>query len=109
MLKSPYFMVGVATGALAAFLLFAAKSAPAQEAACAPASEVIAQISGDKYREKPAFTATLSGSRLPIVVYANPETGTWTVLRLHPPGMACIVGAGRDFKAAPAEAPGEPA
>jgi hypothetical protein len=30
-------------------------------------------------------------------VYANDETGTWTLLRSEPNGMACLMAAGRDW------------
>jgi len=36
-----------------------------------------------------------------LELFANPETGTWTLILVTPNGMACEIGNGTDFKIEP--------
>lgn len=75
---------------------------------CAPVSEMLASITGLKYGEKPQNSGTVkTGGRLTIIlIYANPETGTWSIIALPTPGMACLMWSGSDWRRAPV---GDPA
>lgn len=44
-----------------------------------------------------------------VEMYANEETGTWTLLRMTPDGMACLVAYGQFWSAAAAPKKGDPA
>ncbi len=41
----------------------------------------------------------LPGSVMHMELYASSRTGTWTVLKAHPPGMVCIDLVGRNWRA----------
>jgi hypothetical protein len=86
------------SGALAFLFILAADKARAQ-AACGPADQMIAAITGPKYREAALFEAlvkTPAGPK-PIRMFANPATGTWTLITLEN-GMACLAGTGQGFR-----------
>ena len=89
----------VLSGALAFLFILAADKALAQ-AACSPADQTIAAITGPKYRESALFEAlvkTPAGSR-PTRMFANPATGTWTLITFQENGMACLAGTGQGFR-----------
>jgi hypothetical protein len=86
-------------GAIAcALAILAAGEASAQ--ACSPAEKMISAITGPKYREVPMFEATVKTARglLPLRMFANPATGTWTIVTFPGDGVACLAGAGNGFK-----------
>jgi hypothetical protein len=93
------YVAGALLGALAVLLLLAADKAHAQTA-CGPADQMIAAVTGPKYQEAPlfdAFVKTPLGPK-PIRMFANPATGTWTLMTLQENGMACLAGTGQGFK-----------
>ena len=95
------YVAGALTGALAMLLMLAADKAHAQ-GACGPVDAMIAAITGPKYQEAPLFDAIVKTPVGPrsIRMFANPATGTWTMLTLQDNGMACLAGAGQGFKPA---------
>ena len=52
----------------------------------------------EKYGEAPVGEG-LTHDGAALRVYANPETGTWTVLTIHPNGVACVRASGEDWQA----------
>ena len=86
----------VLSGALAFLFILAADKALAQ-AACSPADQTI-RVAGKK--SQPGFEAlvkTPAGSR-PTRMFANPATGSWTLITLEENGMACLAGTGQGFR-----------
>lgn len=59
--------------------------------ACAQHGTMVENLA-DKYGEQKT-SAGLTGQQV-MEVYANPETGTWTVLMVNAEGLACMVAAG---------------
>lgn len=59
--------------------------------ACAQHGTMVENLA-DKYGEQKT-NAGLTGQQV-MEVYANPETGTWTVLMVNANGLACMVAAG---------------
>lgn len=93
------YVAGALFGALAVLLILAADKAHAQSA-CGPADQMIAAVTGPKYREAPLFDAIVKtpvGPK-PIRMFANPATGTWTLMTMQENGMACLAGTGQGFK-----------
>ena len=80
-------------------LLVAAMSIPIQ---CGPSSTIIKRLV-ESYHEQLMFTAR--GGRLPIHLYINLETGTWTLIYIPAPDIACMVAAGDHFKPFDGEQP----
>jgi hypothetical protein len=78
-----------------ALALVAALAAPAcahAAPACAPSAEVIARLA-DKYGETLQAEGLRGGTSI-VQIYANAETGTWTVLDVGVSGLACMISAG---------------
>jgi hypothetical protein len=95
--------------------LIAGHAAPAfaQEAPlCAPRAEVLANVAS-KYEEvlQGRGLAADGNKQLNSVMemYANEETGTWTILQMTPGGMACLVAYGQYWSASVAPKKGDPA
>lgn len=75
---------------------------------CASRENVVAYLTGEEYGE------TLQSMGLNtngvVELYANPETGTWTIIVTSPEGVTCPVGAGESWQnVAPLEPQGDPA
>ena len=94
-----------AAGALACALAFVAVPKAKAQSACGFADPMVAGITGPKYREVPQFDAMVKTPAGPMAIrmFANPQTGTWTMLTLRPNGMACIAGIGIGFRPARAQ------
>jgi hypothetical protein len=93
------YVAGALIGALAVLFILAADKAHAQSA-CGPADQMVAAITGPKYHEAPLFDAIVKtpvGPK-PIRMFANPSTGTWTLMTMQDNGMACLAGSGQGFK-----------
>jgi len=78
------------------------------EVPCMPKDAAVSEIMGPRYSEYPLFEATLpnpnqaSSSQGPVAVtvFANPSTGTWTMM-VSPDGkVSCLIMAGKDFRPA---------
>lgn len=64
-------------------------------APCGPRGEV-ESILATKYGESPVV-AGHNPAGWPLVVTANPTTGTYTVILRRPDGMTCLIGGGTGF------------
>jgi hypothetical protein len=83
----------VRAAALAAALAVSAGAAGAQTGPkCAPAADVIARLTS-KYGETLQAEGLRGGTSV-VQIYANAETGTWTVLDVGVSGLACLISAG---------------
>jgi hypothetical protein len=67
---------------------------------CSLAADIVKELAGPKYGEKPAFIGTLNTPRgpVPFMAFLNAQTGTWTMLARPLPHIGCIVGAGQNFE-----------
>lgn len=89
-----------------AALLLLAAPAVAQEPNCAPRTVIAASLT-QKYGEVQQF-AGIAGDGMLIEAWANPETRTWTLLRVSPNGTACFVGEGDNWTVAMPRKKGQP-
>ena len=87
---------------IAALCILSAGPALAQ-GNCAP-RDTLGQALVQSYGEGPVLMGiTTTGAILEF--WANPETGSWTVITIMPDGTACIRAAGDNFEAMPVGAP----
>lgn len=63
---------------------------------CAPATEIMKQLSS-KYDEAPVAFGLQSNGNL-LQVYSSNTKGTWTVVTTTPGGLSCVVAAGRNWE-----------
>lgn len=95
---------------LACLIVFAAAPATAQQPGCGTFEAMRRQIEGEKYLERPVVEMKDRGG-IRVVIWANPDTETWTMLRISPNGqLACVIEAGSAFGPAalePLPAPGD--
>ena len=82
-------VAGLATIALTATV------AQAQQA-CAPLDAVVDRLAG-QFSE--SVRAEGFGNGVILQMWANTETGTWTVITIHPEGVACVRASGGNFVA----------
>ncbi len=75
---------------------------PAASTACQPHTAIAARLSG-RYGE----TLRARGVITPMLIelFANPRTGTFTILLVRPDRLACIVAAGDGWREQPATGP----
>ena len=92
--------------ALAVMAALIAAPAKAQQPMCGPRLEVLAALTGARYSEAPMIE--LENSQMTLHVYVNPATGTWTMIGLPGPQIACIVAAGKKMKMLRTETGGAP-
>lgn len=64
----------------------------AQEATCHPRDGIVTQLQ-DRYGEAQQGAGLTQAGRV-VEIWANPETGTWTILVTRPNGVSCAVAAG---------------
>jgi hypothetical protein len=78
--------------------VFAALPFTANAAQCVPTLEMIRQL--DKFGEQQIFTMTqkAGGKLIPLNLWANLDSGTWTIIVTGPRG-SCIIAHGDDFAA----------
>lgn len=95
--------VGVAWTILFALLLIAmyvlavpAKSQVAPQG-CAKTKDINALLTG-QYGEIPAF-AGISKNGIPVLVYTNPKTGSFTITMRQRGGITCMMTGGTDWTA----------
>ena len=72
------------------------------QVACGTRDSVVAKL-GDKYGEV-RRGGGLAGSTAIFEIWASEATGTWTILKTSPDGMACIIAVGDDWHDAAGEA-----
>lgn len=85
--------------ALAAFFLSALPAVALHQAnqiRCGEASKMKSVLK-NKWGEYPVASGVLTGAGYVMVMYANDSTGTWSVVRFTPEGIACLMGAGDSF------------
>lgn len=89
----------------AALATLIATGAAAQQSNCGPALDLLAQLQG-RYGEV-AQARGLMGTGDLLFVFANPETGSWSVVTASPAGVACLRAAGDAFEVMAPPIPGE--
>lgn len=85
---------------LAIAMLIMASPAAAQAPPCGTLTEILAAITGPQYREFALFDGATVKNKLPVHVFANAVTGTWSFVLETKPGYACIIISGEGFKPA---------
>lgn len=107
MLKSPYFIVGVATGALAVMLLLVAPKSFAQVVPCGPEKQITSALTNIGEKLFADATAKSPNGAVAVQLFVHPTKRTWTLLILPEAGKACIGAVGEGFE--PARLPGSDA
>lgn len=93
----------LATAAVAAAVLLPAV-AQAQQPRCVPRDRLLA-MAADTYGEAPAVRM-LDRKGAVVEIFANRESGTWTLVVTPPPGIvSCPFGHGEAFEILPVAAP----
>ena len=91
---------------------FLAPAAHAQPQPCAP-FEPLAKTLADRYGETQQSGGMAEAAGQPnalMLVFANEDTGTWSLLRVTPDGTACLIASGQDWQDWQTDAkPGDPA
>lgn len=82
----------IATTALAALLACPAYAAPN----CAPRDNVIERLEGRYGESRQGIGVARQGAVMEI--FANTETGSWTIVVTLPTGMACLVATGQSYE-----------
>jgi len=65
---------------------------------CGPRDEAV-KILKDKYGETQQYVGLTEDGSAVIEMYANRETGTWTLVVTGPTGKMCLVETGQEFHA----------
>ena len=101
-LKNAAIAVGIAIALVLLFLLIAVTPAPAQSANCVPYQRAVDVLSGpgSEYHEALLHRGDMEagGAAVTHEMWANPRTGTWTVLAVMNEDMACLVAQGTGFR-----------
>lgn len=88
--------------ALLAFLLMTGAAMADQP--CVPDFDRVTKALHDQFGEEPQIIGLMNNGR-PIFIFANPKTGTWTVIFQSANGQFCSPASGTDYKTAPVGAP----
>ncbi|MEL7465776.1 MAG: hypothetical protein AAFN79_17030 [Pseudomonadota bacterium] len=81
-----------------AFTIVAASSAKAQQGGlCGQRDQIVSQLQSVHGESRQAVG--LQQNARVMETYANPETGSWTIIVSTPTGVACLVAAGEAFQA----------
>lgn len=91
--------------AMALFVLMLPPSAARADTPCMASLDAYAKALADQYGEQPQIIGTMTGAGA-FLVFANPATGSWTVLIGTPDGRYCSPASGENYIAAKQ---GEPA
>ena len=70
------------------------------EIPCMPKDAAVTEIMGPRYSEYPLFEGTLASpnqAAVAVTVFANPSTGTWTMMASSDGKVTCLILAGKDF------------
>lgn len=70
-------------------------TAMAQNMPCGDPAKIIGHLVG-KYGERPVGAGIMSGTD-PMMIYANPKTGTFSIVVRRSNGMACLVMGGTGY------------
>ncbi|MEM7506861.1 MAG: hypothetical protein AAF415_08940 [Pseudomonadota bacterium] len=79
-----------------AALAFSANAVSAQQMICGKRDAIIGQLKG-KYGETARVMGFSQGTGV-VEVYANDESGSWTILVTNPSGTSCLMAAGEAFE-----------
>jgi hypothetical protein len=90
--------LSVLLGCTLAGAALAASPAGAQSV-CGPRADIVRQL-GERYGET-RQSLGLAGGRGVVELYANSESGSWTILVTSPQGTACLMAAGDSFEHEP--------
>lgn len=90
----------------AAFLAMCSPAHAQQGAFCGPRERIVAQLT-DRHGETRRAVGLQQNMQV-MELYANDETGSWTIIVAMPTGVACLVSAGEEFHLSAPVAPGEP-
>jgi hypothetical protein len=82
---------------LALILIFLAAPAWAQEQ-CAPRDRLVGELKG-RFGETRVSEALAQHDI--IETWANPKTGSWTILRTSPDGRTCMIASGTHYRHVP--------
>ncbi|MGR3484493.1 MAG: hypothetical protein ACU0BF_04055 [Paracoccaceae bacterium] len=93
-----------AAGFLTAGLMLAAapahpQAAPPRPPACAPHAAVMAHLA-ERYGEARRSLGLTANAQI-LEVYANDETGSWTITVTRPGGPTCLIASGQHWQDAP--------
>ncbi len=88
-----------------AFVTLAFVGSAGAQSTCGPHTGMIASLDL-KYSE--VRLGVGSGRTTLFEVWANAETGTWTILEVFASGMACVSAAGKNWRSGSPVAPGSP-
>lgn len=80
---------------LTAMMILAGSAAVAQQN-CAPRTPSVQMLQND-YGESPVARGLSQGGAV-FEVFANPETGSWTITVTRPDGILCLVASGGFFE-----------
>ena len=72
----------------------------AQGSSCGNYEVMSAYLQSDKYSETIVFSGE-DNAGVGVVIFANPDTGTYTLLQTFPNGVACIRQAGNEWRWGP--------
>ena len=73
---------------------------------CGPRGIMVEKL-GEVYGEVSRGGGLTNGRPIALVeLYVNEETGTWTLVRTYPNGIACIMVAGNNWRSNPLVTPG---
>ena len=73
---------------------------------CMAKDAAVAEIMGPRYSEFPLFEGTLATpdqAPVAVTVFANPSTGTWTMMASADGKVSCLILSGKDFHPASIE------
>ena len=76
------------------------------EPQCAPVERVMQFLSA-QHGESPVVIGLMPTAMMQV--WANPDTGTWTLLRITPDGQACMMASGGNLEFAAPMPKGDPA
>lgn len=97
-------MLGAFVAIVIAMMLAKAALAEDQPPVCKPHDEAAA-ILAQQYGEARVSVGILGNGQSMMEMFANPASGTWTVLMTSAQGIACIVAYGESFEAVTEAAP----
>lgn len=76
--------------------MFLAGSAAVAQTNCAPREMMVRGLS-ENYGESPVTHGLTGGGAYLFEMFANPDSGSWTITRTGPDGILCLVASGQNF------------
>ncbi len=87
--------------------LIAAPAVAQEQVTCFPLPTLVKALA-DKHAEQPAVEGVATDGKMRLVLFANPDTGTWTAVTVRPNGFGCLEMAGSGFEMARPKPQGQP-